>query len=315
MADFLRNLVPEAKVAVGHGQMGEKDLEEVMLGFIEGRSNVLVCSTIIENGLDIPRANTIIINRADCFGLAQLYQLRGRVGRSSQRAYAYLLIPGEGSLTRDARERLKVLQELTELGAGFRIASHDLELRGAGELLGAAAGRPGRGRSASRCTPSCSRRPSANCRGQQQEERIDPEIRLGLSAFLPEKYVPDPNQRLVFYKELASAPDEETVYLAADELRDRFGEIPPPGQLLLAVMKLRVLLKRLKIELAEYDGRQLTFGFHAATPVPPEKILGLLADPDKRYAFSPDFRLTIRLGKLAPEALLEAAKKELHAFL
>jgi transcription-repair coupling factor (superfamily II helicase) len=313
-ADFLRTLVPEAKVAVGHGQMGEKALEEVMLGFIEGQSNLLVCSTIIENGIDIPRANTIIINRADCFGLAQLYQLRGRVGRSSRRAYAYLLIPGEGTLTRDARERLKVLQELTELGAGFRIASHDLELRGAGELLGP--------RQAGQVAAigfemyaELLEETIAELRGQQREETIDPEIRLGLSAYLPEKYVPDPNQRLVLYKELASATDEEAIYLAADELRDRFGEIPPPGQLLLGVMKLRVLLKRLKIELAEYDGRQLTFGFHAGTPVPPEKILGLLADPEKRYAFSPDYRLTIRLGRLEPEALLEAAKKELQAFL
>ena len=313
-ADFLRTLVPEAKVAVGHGQLGEKALEEVMLGFIEGRSNVLVCSTIIENGIDIPRANTIIINRADCFGLAQLYQLRGRVGRSSRRAYAYLLIPGEGSLTRDARERLRVLQELTELGAGFRIASHDLELRGAGELLGP--------RQAGQVAAigfemyaELLEETIAELRGLEREEGIDPEIRLGLSAFLPESYVPDPNQRLVLYKELAGAADEETVYLAADELRDRFGEIPPPGALLLEVMKLRVLLKRLKIELAEYDGRQLTFGFHAGTPVPPAKILALLADPEKRYVFSPDYRLTIRLGRLGPEALLEAAKKELHAFL
>ena len=313
-AEFLRTLVPEAKVAVGHGQMGEKALEEVMLGFIEGTSNVLVCSTIIENGIDIPRANTIIINRADCFGLAQLYQLRGRVGRSSQRAYAYLLIPGEGNLTRDARERLKVLQELTELGAGFRIASHDLELRGAGELLGP--------RQAGQVAAigfemyaELLDETINELRGLAREERVDPEIRLGLSAYLPESYVPDPNQRLVLYKQLASAADEETIYLAADELRDRFGEIPPPGQLLLEVMKLRVLLKRLMIELAEYDGRQLTLAFHGATPVTPEKILGLLADPAGRYQFSPDFRLTIRLGRLTPEALLETAKKELRGFL
>ena len=124
MAEFLRKLVPEASIVVGHGQMGERALEQVMIDFIEGKAQVLVCSTIIENGIDIPRANTIIINRADCFGLSQLYQLRGRVGRSHYRAYAYLLIPGEGSLTREARERLRVLQDLTELGAGFRVASH-----------------------------------------------------------------------------------------------------------------------------------------------------------------------------------------------
>jgi len=314
MADFLRTLVPEARIAVGHGQLGEKALEEVMLGFIEGETNVLVCSTIIESGLDIPRANTIIINRADCFGLSQLYQLRGRVGRSKHRAYAYLLIPGEAGLTREARERLRVLQELTELGAGFRIASHDLELRGAGDLLGA--------RQAGQIAAigfemytDLLEETIQELKGLEKEEQVDPEIRLGLSAFLPEKYVPDPNQRLVFYKKLAAAGDEEALYLAADELRDRYGEIPPPAALLLEVMKLRVVMKRLKVEQAEFDGRNLVFAFHAATPVPPERILALLEDPQGRYRFSPDYRLSIRLGRCPGEEVLAAAKKELRAFL
>ncbi|BCR02969.1 transcription-repair-coupling factor [Desulfuromonas versatilis] len=314
MADFLKTLVPEAKVAVGHGQMGEKELEEVMVDFIDGRANVLVSTTIIENGLDIPRANTIIINRADCFGLAQLYQLRGRVGRSSQRAYAYLLIPGEGILTREARERLRVLQELTELGAGFRVASHDLELRGAGDLLG--------GRQAGQIAAigfemyaELLEDTIQELKGLAREDKVDPEIRLGLSAFLPEKYVPDPNQRLVFYKKLAAADHEEALYLAADELRDRYGEIPEPAELLLEVMKLRVLMKRLRVELAEYDGRRLVFGFHARTPVPPDKILRLLEDPQKRYQFTPDYRLSIQLGKLPGEELLGVAKKALQGFL
>jgi transcription-repair coupling factor (superfamily II helicase) len=314
MAEFLRTLVPEAKIAVGHGQMGEKALEEVMLGFVEGRSNVLVCSTIIENGLDIPRANTIIINRADCFGLSQLYQLRGRVGRSRQRAYAYLLIPGEGTLTREARERLRVLQELTELGAGFRVASHDLELRGAGDLLGARQS----GQIAAigfEMYAELLEDTIQELKGQAREEKVDPEIRLGLSAYLPEKFVPDPNQRLVFYKKLAAAEELERVYAGADELRDRYGEIPEPAELLLEVMKLRVLMKKLKVESAEYDGRQLVFGFHSATPVPPEKILALLGDPAARYRFSPDYRLSIRLGRLPGEEVLKEAKKELQAFL
>jgi transcription-repair coupling factor (superfamily II helicase) len=314
MAEFVRTLVPEAKVAVGHGQMGEKALEEVMMGFVEGRSNVLVCSTIIESGLDIPRANTIIINRADCFGLSQLYQLRGRVGRSRHRAYAYLLIPGEGTLTREARERLRVLQELTELGAGFRVASHDLELRGAGDLLG--------GRQAGQIAAigfemyaELLEETIQELKGLEKEEQVDPEIRLGLSAFLPEKYVPDPNQRLVFYKKMAAAGAEETLYEIADELRDRYGEIPGPASLLLEMMKLRVLMKRLKVEAAEYDGRQMVFAFHAATAVPPEKILRLLDDPAGKYRFSPDYRLSVRLGRLEAEEVLAAAKKELHGFL
>ena len=313
MAEFLRTLVPEAKIAVGHGQMGEKALEQVMVDFIEGKAQVLVCSTIIENGIDIPRANTIIINRADCFGLSQLYQLRGRVGRSRHRAYAYLLIPGEGSLTREARERLRVLQDLTELGAGFRVASHDLELRGAGDLLGA--------RQAGQIAAigfemytELLEETIHELKGLEREEKIDPEVRLGLSAFLPEKYLPDPNQRLVFYKQLAAAEAVEELYDLADELRDRYGELPEPAALLIEVMKLRVLMKRLKVEQAEYDGRQLLFAFHAGTPVPPEKILKLMDDPAK-YRFSPDYRLSVRTGKLAATEALAAAKKELQQFL
>lgn len=314
MAEFLQTLVPEAKIGVGHGQMGEKALEAVMMDFIEGRINVLVCSTIIENGLDIPRANTIIVNRADCFGLAQLYQLRGRVGRSHVRAYAYLLIPGESTLTHEARERLRVLTELTELGAGFRIASHDLELRGAGDLLGPKQS----GQIAAigfEMYAELLEDTIAELKGQQRENRIDPEIRLGLSAFLPEKYLPDPNQRLVFYKQLASAEDEETLYALADELRDRFGELPDPALLLLEVMKLRVLLKQLRIGAADYDGHTLTLAFAEDTPVAPDKILALLAQDPKKYSFSPDYRLGIRLGRQAAETAMDEARKALHGLL
>jgi transcription-repair coupling factor (superfamily II helicase) len=312
MADFLRRLVPQAKIGVGHGQMPEKDLEKVMLDFIEGETNLLVCSTIIENGIDIPTANTMIINRADCFGLAQLYQLRGRVGRSHQRAYAYLLIPGEGVLTKDARERLKVLQEQAELGAGFRIARHDLELRGAGDLLGA--------RQAGQVAAigfemytDLLEETVQELQGQAREERIDPEIRLGLSAFLPERYVADPNQRLVLYRKLASAREDVEIYQAADELRDRYGELPGEAELLLEVMKLRVLMKQLNVEQVEYDGHNLVFAFPASTKVAPEQILALLED-SKKYRFSTDYRLTVRLGRIPRDAVLAAAKKELQGF-
>lgn len=314
MAEFLQSLVPEAKIAVGHGQMTEKALESVMMGFIEGKTNVLVCSTIIENGLDIPRANTIIVNRADCFGLAQLYQLRGRVGRSHVRAYAYLLIPGESTLTHEARERLRVLTELTELGAGFRIASHDLELRGAGDLLGPKQS----GQIAAigfEMYAELLEDTIAELKGQERENRIDPEIRLGLSAFLPEKYLPDPNQRLVFYKQLAAAEDERTLYALADELRDRFGALPDPTLLLLEVMKLRVLMKQLRILSADYDGRALTLAFSGGTPVAPDKIIALLAKDAKKYSFSPDFRLSLHLGRKSGEEVLDEAKKALQGLV
>ncbi len=312
MAEFLQVLVPQARIGVGHGQMPEKELEQVMLDFIEGRTNLLLCTTIIENGLDIARANTMIINRADCFGLAQLYQLRGRVGRSHQRAYAYLMIPGEGSLTRDARERLKVLQEQTELGAGFRIARHDLELRGAGDLLGA--------RQAGQIAAigfemytELLEETLQELQGQQREERVDPEVRLGLSAYLPESYVADPNQRLVLYRRFAAAGHEDEIYTLLDELRDRYGEPPESAVLLIEVMKLRTWMKQLRIELLEYSGHRMVFGFPGSTRVAPEQILSLLNDP-ARYHFSPDYRLSVKVGRLEPEALLAAAKKELQGF-
>jgi transcription-repair coupling factor (superfamily II helicase) len=311
MAEFLRTLVPQVRIGVGHGQLAESALEQAMLDFIEGRTDLLLCTAIIENGLDIPRANTIIIDRADTFGLAQLYQLRGRVGRSHVRAYAYLLIPGEGSLTHDARERLKVLQEQTELGAGFRIARHDLELRGAGDLLGA--------RQAGQIAAvgfefytELLAETVQELQGLAHEARIDPEVRLGLSAYLPESYVADPNQRLVLYRRLAGAGAEDELYAAGDELRDRYGALPVAAQLLLEVMKLRVLMKQMRIEQAEYDGRQLVFAFPPTTRVTPEQIMALLARPE-RYSFSPDYRLAIRLGRLPAEEVLAVAKKELRA--
>ncbi|EAT15633.1 transcription-repair coupling factor [Desulfuromonas acetoxidans] len=314
MAEFLATLVPEAKIAVGHGQMAEKELEKVMLGFIEGETNVLVASTIIENGLDIPRANTIIVNRADCFGLSQLYQLRGRVGRSKNRGYAYLLIPGEATLTKDARARLQVLQDLTELGAGFRVASHDLELRGAGDLLG--------GRQAGQIAAigfemytELLEETIQELKGMESEGRIDPEIRLGLHAFLPDNYVVDPNQRLVFYKKMAAAEDDATLYDIVDELQDRYGEIPQPGLVLLEMMKLRVELKRLRIDLAEFDGRRLVFGFHPTTTVSPDALLALIQEDPQRYSLSPDFRIAVRLNERGSDIeLIEEAKKQLQAF-
>ena len=313
MADQLRQLVPEAKISVGHGQMSEKDLEQVMLDFIDGRSNLLVASAIIENGLDIPSANTIIINRADCFGLSQLYQLRGRVGRSDRRAYAYLLIPGEASLTRDARERLKILQELTELGAGFRIASHDLELRGAGDLLGGKQSGPIAAIGFELYTELLEETIS-RLRGQEHTDRIDPEMRLGLNAFLAEKYLPDPNQRLQFYQRMAAAEDDEQLFDLVEELRDRYGELPEAGQTLVGIMRLRIILKRLFIELLEYDGQRLTLLFHEATTIAPDLIRQLITGQPEKYRLGADFRLSITIGRLPADELVPAVRKELQAF-
>lgn len=313
MAERLHQLVPEATISVGHGQMGEKELEQVMLDFITGKSNLLVASTIIENGLDIPRANTIIVNRADRFGLSQLYQLRGRVGRSDRRAYAYLLIPGEAALTREARERLRVLQELTELGAGFRIASHDLELRGAGDLLGGKQSGPIAAIGFELYTELLEETMD-RLRGKEHEERVDPEIRLGLSAFFPEKYLPDPNQRLQFYQRMAAAENDDELFDLVEELRDRYGEPPQAGETLIATMRLRILLKALCVELLEYDGQRLSLLFHSSTKVSPDLIRQLITDQPDKYRLGADFKLSVNLGRLPLTELLLRVRKELQQF-
>ncbi len=306
-AEHLRRIVPEAKIAVGHGQMDEGELEKVMLGFMHGKTNLLLCTTIIESGLDIPNANTLIIDRADTFGLAQLYQLRGRVGRSKQRAYAYLLIPGEGAISSDARERLKIIQELTELGAGFRLATHDLEIRGAGDILGAKQS----GNIAAvgfDLYTELLEEAIQNLKGEERLERVEPEINLRIPAFVPEDYVKEPNQRLIIYKKLTQAENEEEVDEVMAELVDRFGKLPLAATYLLEVMKLRIHFKRFLITMAEFDGRRLCLSFHQKTPVPPDTIIGLIRGNPKKYQFSPDFRLTAELTDTSFEGVLEEAR-------
>lgn len=307
MAEHLRNLVPEAKLAVGHGQMQEKELEEVMLGFMHGTFNLFICTAIIESGLDIPSANTMIVNRADMFGLAQLYQLRGRVGRSNQRAYAYFLIPPEGSISSDARERLRIIQELTELGAGFRIATHDLEIRGAGDFLGS---RQSGNIAAVGFELYSELLEEAVCalKGEVVAERVEPEINLKIPAFVPEDYVPDPNQRLIIYKTLVQADQEEDVDSVGDELLDRFGKLPLTVTYLLETMKLRIHLRKLLVKRLEFNGTQLIFAFHEKTPVSPDTIIGLIRNSPKIYRFSPDFVFTASVVDTSFEGVLAAAR-------
>ncbi|AJE04742.1 transcription-repair coupling factor [Geobacter pickeringii] len=306
-AEHLRRIVPEAKIAVGHGQMEEGELEKVMLGFMHGETNLLLCTTIIESGIDIPTANTLIVDRADTFGLAQLYQLRGRVGRSKQRAYAYLLIPGEGAISSDARERLKIIQELTELGAGFRLATHDLEIRGAGDLLGAKQS----GNIAAvgfDLYTELLEEAIQSLKGGERIERVEPEINLRIPAFVPEDYVRETNQRLIIYKKLTQADSEEEVDEVMAELVDRFGTLPLAASYLLEVMKLRIHFKRLLVRMAEFDGRRLSFTFHERTPVPPDTIIGLIRTSPKRYQFTPDFRLIAELADTSFEGVIAEAR-------
>ncbi|MDD2540942.1 MAG: transcription-repair coupling factor [Desulfuromonadaceae bacterium] len=309
-AELLAQLVPEAKIAVGHGQMGEHELEKVMLGFMHGETNLLLCTTIIESGLDIPNANTLIVDHADKFGLSQLYQLRGRVGRSTQRGYAYLLIPGEAAISSDARERLRVLQEISELGAGFRIATHDMEIRGAGDMLG--------NRQSGTVTEigfelynQMLEETIARMRGEENVERVEPEINLKVPAFIPEAYVKDAGQRLVIYKKLTQAECEEDVLDVQNEVLDRFGKYPLATSYLFEIMKLRVLLKKLIVRQIDFDGTAVIISFHPRTPAPPDTIIGMMRGEPKKYQFTPDYKLVCTLKDTSFEGILDMSKNVL----
>ena len=310
MADQLRVLVPEAVLAVAHGQMGERELETVMLDFMHHRVNVLLCSAIIESGLDIPTANTIIINRADHFGLAQLYQLRGRVGRSAMRAYAYLLIPGEQALTRDAQRRLEVLQELDDLGGGFRLAAHDLEIRGAGNLLG----KEQSGRVAAvgyELYADMLEETVRELRGGEIEVAIEPDIHIDLPAYLPEVYIPDVNQRLVFYKKLANVKERSDLEDLAYEMEDRFGPLPELVLDFIEVMDLRRVLRHYLVAAVYRKGERVTLHFHPDSPIQGERLVAFVQHNDRAAQLSPDFRVSF---SLAPqEGVMEAVKTLLHS--
>ncbi|HEX6950458.1 MAG TPA: transcription-repair coupling factor [Nitrospira sp.] len=243
---WLQQVVPEARIVMAHGQMSAKPLEAVMLKFFHREADVLVASAIIQSGIDVPNANTIIVNRADTFGLAQLYQLRGRVGRSGDQAYAYFLVPDEGRLTDDAQKRLTAIQQFTELGSGFRIAAADLEIRGAGNLLGkqqsghiAAIGLD--------LYMQMVEQAVQRLKGQVVEDEPDPTLRLNVSAFIPEDYVADPHQRLSLYKRLSSSTQIGDLALLHGEIQDRFGPPPEPVERLLEVMQIRLQAKALRL--------------------------------------------------------------------
>jgi transcription-repair coupling factor (superfamily II helicase) len=303
IAELLQRIVPEVRVLVAHGQMKESELEEKMLSFVRGDFDVLLCTTIIESGLDLPRVNTILIDRADALGLAQLYQLRGRVGRSRHRAYAYLLIP-DHALTDDAKRRLEAIQDLSALGSGFRLASMDLEIRGAGNLLGAEQ----HGSLAAVGFDTyleLLEQAIETLRGKAPAPEVDPEIRLPIPARLPEEYVADVRQRLVLYKRLAGAPDAETVERLRDELLDRFGPLPPEAENLLGVIRLKVAARALGIASVALENGHLVLGAAASSRVDPARLVALVRKrgeievlPDQRVrAPAPDRSVEGLLGR------------------
>jgi transcription-repair coupling factor (superfamily II helicase) len=289
----LAELVPTARICVAHGQMGEHALEQTMLDFVEGRYDILCATAIIESGLDIPRANTIIIDRADMFGLAQLYQLRGRVGRSKERAYCYLVVPPQNAMTDEARARIEALERHTELGSGFQIASLDLELRGSGDLLG-----PEQSGSVASVGFElfCQMLDEAvhELRGEPVVHDVDPELSFDCDALLPEDYVGDIGVRLSLYKRLAGAYGPEEVADLALEMEDRFGPPPAEARRLVHLMRLKTELRRLKVLACEASARGVTLHLRSDTPLDPAKILKLVQPKHSPYKLSPDMRLTRR---------------------
>ncbi len=311
MGQALAQVVPEAKVIVAHGQIRERMLEDRMLAFLRGEAHVLLCTTIIESGIDIPRANTIIVNRADAMGLAQLYQLRGRVGRSHHRAYAYLLVPGEDALTSDARRRLEAIQDLSELGSGFRLASMDLEIRGAGNLLGAE--QSGNLSAVGYESYMALLEESIDeLRGKVREPEIDPEIRLPIDARLPEDYVPDVSQRLVLYRRLASAPDDAEVERVRDEILDRYGPIPSETENLFELIRLKILAKRLGIAAVDLSRGQFVLTAGETTKIDPERLLKLVSGDRPGLRVTPDHKIYAAAPQGEPSQLCEAARELLN---
>jgi transcription-repair coupling factor (superfamily II helicase) len=254
----------------------------------------LLCSSIIESGLDIPTANTILINRADQFGLAQLYQLRGRVGRSAHRAYAYLLIPGEHLLTKDATRRLEVLEELDDLGSGFRLAAHDLEIRGAGNLLGKE--QSGNVTAVGfELYAQMLEETVHELRGGQIKVQIEPDIHIGVPAYIPEAYIPDVNQRLVFYKKLANVEDRTELEELGYEMEDRFGPLPELVLALIEVMDLRRVLRMYMVTAVSKRAEMVTIHFHPDSPIKAERLVDLVQKDQRQTNLTPDLRLSIAL--------------------
>jgi len=309
VAALVKRLVPQARLAVGHGQMNEKDMERVMLDFIDYKYDVLVATTIIENGIDIPRANTIIINRADAYGLSQLYQLRGRVGRSNRRAYAYLLIPGEQELSPIARRRLAAIREFSDLGAGFRIAALDLELRGAGNLLGGEQSGHMDALGFDLYTQMLERT-VAELRGEAVEDEISVSLNLGVDVAIPEDYISDMGQRLRTYKRVSSAKDGQVLSAIRTETQDRYGRLPQSVELLFEYARLRRLAEEVGVVSIDRTPDGIAIKFSERARVSPELLRQFLQD-HRESTFTPSGVLRMTLSDAEMEEVLGVARQSL----
>jgi len=285
IAALVQKIVPNARIAIGHGQMNEKQMEQVMLDFIDYKYDILVATTIIENGIDISRANTIIINRADNYGLSQLYQLRGRVGRSNRRAYAYLLIASELELTPVARRRLSAIREFSDLGAGFRLAALDLELRGAGNILG--------GQQSGHLDAlgfdlytKMLERTIGEMRGDEIADEVSVSINLGVDVSIPKDYISEAGQRLRTYKRISSAETEAALMQIHAEIEDRYGRIPRSVDNLFEYGRLRKLGDRMHIVSIDKAANGVAIKLGEKAIVSPEKLMQYLSG-NEGSTFSP----------------------------
>jgi transcription-repair coupling factor (superfamily II helicase) len=306
ISEKIREMVPKARILIGHGQMGESELERVMLAFMRHEADILVATTIIENGLDIPLCNTIIINRADRHGLSELYQLRGRVGRSDRRAYAYLLIPPDRELNDLARRRLAALKEFSDLGAGFKIAALDLELRGAGNLLGGE--QSGHIEAVGfELYTSMLERMVRELKGEVEPDTPETQLNLGLNIRIPADYIKEENQRLRMYKRVAGIETEAQLFDVAGELGDRYGTAPPPVRNLLDYAALKLLSQRIGVAQIERRRDAVSIRFTEKATVDPERLARFVqGEPGSQ--FTPAGILKFTLKEKQPEPILTRLK-------
>ncbi|UCF31044.1 MAG: transcription-repair coupling factor [bacterium] len=295
--DMVQRLVPHARIGMAHGQMGERDLEKVMVSFLKGEIDVLISTAIIESGLDIANANTLIVSRADRFGLAQLYQLRGRVGRSSVLAYAYLLVPGGGSLSQKVRKRLASLRDLTDLGSGFKLAAYDLEIRGAGNLLGEE--QSGHiGAVGLDLFSQLLEQAVREATGQPPDRAVEPSVKLDIPALLPEDYLPDVGERLTLYKRLANTRSQKELDALREETADRFGRFTAEVDGLFTRMEIIILAGDLGVERIDIAGPYYLLTFHPGARISPDRLVGLLSS-DSRTRFVPPSILRLDVSGMA----------------
>ena len=306
-AGHIKRLAPQARVGVAHGQLKERELEKVMMRFLKREIDVLVCTVIIESGLDIPSANTIIINQADRFGLAQIYQLRGRVGRSNERAYAYLLISGESTISEEAKKRLKVLMDFTELGAGFKIAFHDLQIRGGGEILGPAQS----GHIAAvgyEMYLQLLEQSINEMKGTDAQTVLDPEVNLRIPAFIPEDYIKSIDQRLSLYKRISGLESAEAIEDMRDEIEDRFGKPPREVDNLLEIILLKTLLRERWIKRLDRKGETLFFSIDQEGQPCLDKVVELVQKKRHTYRITPEGIIAVKMAPGHGEPIEESKK-------